>query len=116
MSQLRLLRGRTLIRVTGDQNEHVEALRRAGLIAPATLTADDPRKRENQNSLGRGVIVAMGAPALARKGGEVRPGHAVGDEVYFIGQGRERVYEVDGELLRACAQEEVVAVISGGAS
>ena len=113
MSQLRLLRGRTLIRVTGDQTEHVEALRRAGLIAPATLT-DDPRKRENQNSLGRGVIVAMGAPALARKGGEVCPGHAVGDEVYFIGQGRERVYEVDGELLRACAQEEVVAVISGG--
>lgn len=115
MSQLRLLRGRTLIRVTGDQNEHVEALRRAGLVAPATLT-DDPRKRENQNSLGRGFIVAMGAPAYARKGGEVRPGHAVGDEVYFIGQGRERVYEVDGELLRACAQEEVVAVISGGAT
>jgi len=114
MSQLRLLRGRTLIRVTGDQNEHVEALRRAGLVAPATLT-DDPRKNQNQNSLGRGVIVAMGAPALARKGGEVRPGHAVGDEVYFIGQGRERVYEVDGELLRACAQEEVVAVILGGA-
>jgi co-chaperonin GroES (HSP10) len=115
MSQLRLLRGRTLIRVTGDQNEHVEALRRAGLVAPASIDSD-PRKNQNQNSLGRGVIVAMGAPALARKGGEVRPGHAVGDEVYFIGQGRERVYEVDGELLRACAQEEVVAVISGGAS
>jgi len=113
MTALRLLRGRTLIRVTGDQNEHVEALRRAGLIAPATLT-DDPRKRANQNSLGRGVVVAMGAPAYARKGGEVTPGHAVGDEVYFIGQGRERVYEVDGELLRACAQEEVVAVISEG--
>lgn len=115
MSQLRLLRGRTLIRVSGDQNEHVEALRRAGLVAPASID-NDPRKNQNQNSLGRGVIVAMGAPALARKGGEVAPGHAVGDEVYFIGQGRERVYEVDGELLRACAQEEVVAVISGGAS
>ena len=113
MSQLRLLRGRTLIRVTGDQNEHVEALYRAGLVAPPAIV-NDPRKNQNQNSLGRGVIVAMGAPALARKGGEVRPGHAVGDEVYFIGQGRERVYEVDGELLRACAQEEVVAVISGG--
>jgi co-chaperonin GroES (HSP10) len=115
MSQLRLLRGRTLIRVTGDQNEHAEALRRAGLVAPAAID-NDPRKNQNQNSLGRGVIVAMGAPAYARKGGEVRPGHAVGDEVYFIGQGRERVYEVDGEMLRACAQEEVVAVISGGVS
>ena len=112
MSQLRLLRGRTLIRPCAD-GETGAALKRAGLIAPATLT-DDPRKRENQNSLGRGVVVAMGAPAMSRKGGEVAPGHAIGDEVLFIGQGRARVYEFDGELLRACAQEEVVAVISGG--
>lgn len=113
MNEIRLLRGRTLIRPCAD-GETGAALKRAGLIAPATLT-DDPRKRENQNSLGRGVVVAMGAPALARKGGEVAPGHCVGDEVLFIGQGRARVYALDGELLRACTQEEVVAVISGGA-
>jgi co-chaperonin GroES (HSP10) len=115
MIDIRLLRGRTLIRPCAD-GETGAALKRAGLVAPATLT-DDPRKRENQNSLGRGVVVAMGAPALARKGGaEVAPGHAIGDDVFFIGQGRARVVEFDGELLRACAHEEVVAVISGGAT
>ena len=113
MIDIRLLRGRTLIRPCAD-GETGAALKRAGLIAPATL-ADDPRKRENQNSLGRGVVVAMGAPAMSRKGGvEVTPGHAIGDDVFFIGQGRARVVELDGELLRACAHEEVVAVISGG--
>lgn len=113
MNDIRLLRGRTLIRPCAD-GETGAALKRAGLIAPATLT-DDPRKRENQNSLGRGVVVAMGAPAMSRKGGEVAPAYSVGDDVYFIGQGRARVVELRGELLRACAQEEVVAVISGGA-
>ena len=115
MIDIRLLRGRTLIRPCAD-GETGAALKRAGLVAPATLT-DDPRKRENQNSLGRGVVVAMGAPARARKGGaEVAPAYVVGDDVYFIGQGRARVVELAGELLRACAQEEVVAVISGGAT
>lgn len=116
MNNIRLLRGRTLIRPCAD-GETGAALKRAGLIAPATLT-DDPRSRRgNQNSLGRGVVIAMGAPAMSRKGGaEVAPGHAIGDEVLFIGQGRARVVEFDGELLRACAHEEVVAVISGCAS
>jgi len=108
---IQLLRGRTLIRMTADQDGTASELERIGLVAPGTLASADPRQRANQNSLGRGVVIAMGAPALSKRGAEVPPGYGIGDEVLFIGQGKARAVQIDGEWLQACAQEEVVAVI-----
>ena len=105
------LRGRIIIRPTGDSGGYDDAFRRAGLVMPDTL-AFDPRAERNQNSLGRGVIVAMGPPALDKWGVERAPDFAVGDEVLHIGQHKSRDVMWNGEPCRACAQEEVCAVVS----
>ena len=104
------LRGRIIIRPTGDSGGYDDAFRRAGLVMPDTL-AFDPRAERNQNSLGRGVIVAMGPPALDKWGVERAPDFAVGDEVLHIGQHKSRDVMWNGEPCRACAQEEVCAVV-----
>jgi co-chaperonin GroES (HSP10) len=104
------LRGRIIIRPTGDSGGFAHEFRRAGLVMPDTL-AFDPRHQKNQNSLARGVVVAMGAPALTKTGVEVPPGFSVGDEVFHIGQHQSRLYEWNGEMCRACSQEEVVGVV-----
>lgn len=110
---MRLLRGRTLIRPTGDSGGFNYELSKLGLVTPDTY-AFDPRQQKNQNSLGRGVVVAMGPPAFDKKHREVLPDYKVGDEVIHIGQHISREVVVDGELLRSCSQEEVCAVIERG--
>ena len=49
---LRLLRGRVMLRPIEPDKSH------GGIIIP------DPQKRTNTNTLGRGVVLAMGEPAL----------------------------------------------------
>ena len=98
---LTLLRGRVLIRPTIETTSH------GGIVIPDT--ARDART--NQNTLGRGIVVAMGPPALDKWNRETEPGFAIGDEVLHVGQHVSREVIWGGEKLRACAQEEVQAVI-----
>lgn len=98
---MRLLRGRVLIRPIFETRTH------GGIIVPD----DAVDKRTNQNTLGRGVVVMMGPPALDEYGNECPPGFAVGDEVLHVGQHVSREVIWGGEKLRACSQEEVQAVI-----
>ena len=104
------LRGRVIVRPTGDSGGYADSFRRAGLVMPDTL-AFDARNEKNQNSLGRGIVVAMGPPARTKKGVEIPPGFKVGDEVIHIGQHLSRLYQWNGEECRACSQEEVCGVI-----
>lgn len=107
---IRPLRGRIIIRPTGSAHGYADQLRRLGLDVPDTYE-DDPRTRKNQNSLGRGVVIAMGPPARDRWGREVVPGFREGDEVLHIGQHISRDVVWNGETCRACSQEEVCAVL-----
>ena len=107
---IRPLRGRIIIRPTGDSGGYEDQFRRAGLVMPDTAKFD-PRTQKNQNSLGRGIVVAMGPPARDKWGREVVRGFSVGDEVLHIGQHKSRDVEWNGEMCRACSQEEVCAVL-----
>ena len=107
---IRPLRGRIIIRPTGSAYGYGDQLRKLGLQVPDTYE-DDPRSRKNQNSLGRGVVVAMGPPARDKWGREVVPGFREGDEVLHIVQHVSRNVSLNGEMCRACSQEEVCAVI-----
>ena len=111
MADLQLLRGRVLVRVTGDSGGYAHEFARAGLIMPDSAKFD-PRNQKNQNSLGRGVVMSHGAPAMTKRGVEVAPEFAVGDEVLFVGQHHSRALMLGGEVYHAIAQEEVVAVVS----
>lgn len=104
------LRGRIIIRPTGDSGGYEDQFRRAGLVMPDALQFD-PRRERNQNSLGRGIVIAMGPPALGEDGREKVPGFRVGDEVLHIGQHKSRNVMWNGEECRACSQEEVCAVL-----
>jgi co-chaperonin GroES (HSP10) len=104
------LRGRVIIRQTGDSGGYDSEFKRLGLVLPDTAKFD-PRQQRNQNSLGRGIVVAMGPPARDKWGVERAPAFAVGSEVLFIGQHVSRLYMWNGEELRACSQEEVCAVV-----
>lgn len=114
MSDLKLLRGRVLVRVTGDSAGYAHEFARAGLVMPDSAKFD-PRKERNQNSLGRGVVMSYGPPMVTKRGAEVERGFDVGDEVLFIGQHHSRSLTLGGEVYHAIGQEEVVAVI-GAAS
>ena len=111
MADLALLRGRVLVRVTGDSGGFEHEYARAGLIMPDTAKFD-PRKSKNQNSLGRGVVMDFGPPARTKKGVEMAPEFQRGDEVLFVGQHHSRSLMLGGEVYHAIAQEEVVAVIT----
>lgn len=78
---LRLLRGRVMIKPIK--------------VAPSKIIeVVESDKRDNRNSLGRGVVVMMGAPAFAKDGvTEVPPDFAIGDEVFFVGQHVSRIHE-----------------------
>ena len=109
--KLRLLRGRVLIRPTGDCSGVASRLRSMGLTVPATLIdGPAPRRWRRKGTLGQGIVVAMGPPALDKKGREVKPGFAVGDEVLHIGQHESRWVMWEDEKLRTCSQEEVQAI------
>lgn len=123
---LRLLRGRVMIK------PEPEPLAQGNIIIPDT--ARD--KRENKNSLGIGVVLAMGPPALTplrwdagvcdgtcaldgtgcthgtwRGGVEVPYGFKIGDRVRHIGQHVSRRGEWADEEVVFCSQEEVQCVI-----
>ena len=108
MDGVRLLRGRVLIRQT--QLDYGQEL----IAIPATYV-DDPRnpggRAQERGTVGRGVIVAHGPPALTKKGKRVEPEFRVGDEVLYVGEHHSRDIEFRGEKLHACAQEEIQAVI-----
>lgn len=106
-----LLRGRVIVRpVPHEHGQHL-------IHIPATSKIDDPREdteraKRGGRSLGRGVIVAMGPPAMTRKrGAEVLPAFAVGDEVFFLGQHVSRDVDWDGVACKAVAQEEIAIVL-----
>lgn len=104
---IRLLRGRVLIRPTGDNSGAQEDLKRIGLVMPGNYEME----RTQKGQCLRGVVVAMGPPAFDKAGNEVQPNFTVGDEVFHLGQHKSREVEIDGEKLRACSQEEVMCVI-----
>jgi hypothetical protein len=83
------------------------------------------KKHERERKCHRGRVVAMGSPAQTRRGAEILPGFAVGDEVLFVlaklsdhygGQGswseaaREGTWPATGERGLWVAQEEVIGV------
>jgi co-chaperonin GroES (HSP10) len=86
--------------------------KRIGLILVPDQVHD---ARTNKPSLGRGVVVMHGPPALAKDGmTEVAPGFQVGDEVLYLGQHHSRrIPWEDGEVAMV-AQEEIAAVIERG--
>lgn len=108
LSDLHLLRGRVLLRLIrhdyGNKLIHI----------PETFVEDErnPGGRASQlGSVGRGVVVAIGAPALSKDGTEVLPEFKVGDTVLFTGQHHSRGVEIGGEKLHAVAQEEIGCVL-----
>ncbi len=106
------LRGRIIIRPTGDSGGVHEQARKSGIIVPDSYAFDPRAQGRNQNSLMRGVVVAMGAPALSKDGTrEVVPGFQPGDQVLYIGGHVSRLVQWNGEECRACAQEEVCGVV-----
>jgi co-chaperonin GroES (HSP10) len=108
----RPLRGRIFIRPTGDSGGVEQRAAKSGIIVPDAYKFDPRNAGRNQNSLMRGVVVAMGAPALSADGRrEVVPGFQPGDEVLFIGGHVSRLVQWNGEEVRACAQEEVCGVV-----
>jgi co-chaperonin GroES (HSP10) len=87
-----------------------------GIIIP------DPQKRTNANTLGRGIVLDIGPPALTplrwdadanewRGGVEIPTDFKIGDEVLHVGQHVSRDSWNDGERVRYCAVEEVQCVI-----
>lgn len=110
--KLRLLRGRVMLR------PEKEPLTQGNILIPDT--ARD--KRENKNSLGIGVVLDMGPPALTplrwdsdaqewRGGVEVPYDFKIGDRVRHIGQHISRRGEWADEDVVFCSQEEVQCVI-----
>jgi co-chaperonin GroES (HSP10) len=96
---LRLLRGRVRIRPDAMPTHY------GSIIIPETAVQDDGKDRK----LGRtGVVLAMGPPALDKKGREVEPGFAVGQRVVYVyGQISSNGHDA------WCAQSEICAVEVG---
>ncbi len=96
LDQVRLLPGRVLIRVLPEVH--------SSTILFVSVS------RTDKNSVGRGVVVAMGPAAVNKRGKVVLPQFKVGDTVLFAGQHKSRAVEIE-ETLHAVAQEEVQAVL-----
>ncbi len=94
VSQLRLLRGRVLVKLLPE--------------VESTLVLIDTRQaREAVMHLG--VVVAMGPPALDKRSNEIAPHFAIGDTVAFLAQHKSRDVELD-ETYVALAQKEIEGV------
>jgi co-chaperonin GroES (HSP10) len=100
LDEVRLLRGRVLVRPLSERTSGVVWL--------------PPPPKADGKSVGYGVVVAIGAPALNKRGREVMPGFVVGDRVLHVGQHRSRDVEMGGETFRSIAQAEVQAVVEEG--
>jgi co-chaperonin GroES (HSP10) len=95
---MRLLRGR--VRIKPDDEERVT---RGGIIVPDNVRTEMQRDRKKART---GVVLAMGAPALDKRGREVPPGFVEGQRVYY------QYGQISSDGVDAwCSQAEVIAVI-----
>lgn len=109
--QPRLLRGRVVIRedmkADVDQYTHI--------VVPDVWTCDDKDAIARARSWHRGTVLAMGPPALTKRGVEVPFGFGVGDTVLFHFEHHERAATrpwVDGQDAVWCPQQCVDAVVT----
>lgn len=113
--RVRLLRGQVVIR----EDLRADTRHFRHIIVPGVSNAErhDPDARQRARTWHRGNVLAMGAPMLTSKGVEVPHGFAVGDDVIFHWQHREKSWTrpwVDGELACWIPQAFVDAVIRCG--
>lgn len=94
VDQVRLLRGRVLVKLLPE-------------VESALVLIDTRQAREAV--LHRGVVVAMGAPALDKRGNEIVPDFKVDDTVAFLAQHKSRDVELS-ETYVALAQKEIEGV------
>ncbi len=84
------------------------------IIIPEASTQNDRHAVAKARKWHRGEVLAMGPPALTKKGAEVPHGFAVGDVVFFHfvhhEEGFTRPWE-DGELATWCPQACIDAVV-----
>ena len=101
---MRLLRGRVAVR-------EILPVSSGRIVFPDDY--NDKHIRETKSH--RGLVLAMGAPAVTARGAEVAPGFGVGDIVHFVfalqGCEQSRINTwTDGGPCVWVAQEEVIAV------
>lgn len=92
---VKLLRGRVLVKLLPE--------------VESTLVLIDTRQAR-EAVMHRGVVVAMGEPALDKKQRPIPPGFAIGDTVAFLAQHKSRDVELS-ETYVALAQKEIEGVI-----
>ncbi len=110
---IRLLRGMVVIR------EHTKADTEQfrNIIIPAVSTQHDRHAVARARKWHRGTVLAMGPPALTKKGAEVPHDFKVGDVVYFHFVHHEEGFTrpwSDGELATWVPQSAIDAVHVGG--
>jgi co-chaperonin GroES (HSP10) len=106
---IRVLRGRVIVRE--DLRADTEHYRH--IIVPDVSTQHDPDAIAVARTWHRGTVLAMGAPALTKKGVEVPHGFAVGDQIYWHFVHNERSWTltwIDGERAVALPQSCIDAV------
>lgn len=96
VSAVRLLRGRVLV-------EPLEA-------AESSLIVVVKLGRDQDKTLARGRVVAMGPPMLTKRGHEVPHGFEVGDVVLHVGQHRSRDVELTQWVCEYCGREVEAAI------
>jgi co-chaperonin GroES (HSP10) len=104
---IRLLRGQVVVR----EDHHAATREFTHIVVPELGTAEE-RARKRTSHVAR--VLAMGPPALTRKGVEVPHGFAVGDTVVFSWATHEKSWTrpwVDGELAAWIPQECVHGVV-----
>ncbi len=89
---VRWLRGRVVVEVLPD-------------VVSDVLHVPFAEDRERQ--VGPAIVVAMGPPALSKRGREMSPGFALGDTVYIRLPHKSRAIEMGGRMLHVVAQSEV---------
>ncbi len=97
VEDVKLLRGRVLVKLLPE----VESA--SGLVLIDTRQA-------REAVMHRGVVVAMGEPALDKRQRLIEPGFKVGDTVAFLAQHKSRDVELS-ETYVALAQKEIEGVI-----
>lgn len=107
---MKVLRGRVIIRedygADYEQYSHI--------IVPTPSTKDDKDAVARARTWHRGKVLALGAPALTKKGVEVPHGFEVGDTVLFHWEHYEKGFTrpwTDGELACWVSQQCVDAVV-----
>jgi len=94
VSQLRLLRGRVLVKLLPEVESELILIDTSQSRVPVVH---------------RGVVVAMGEPALDKRGREVAPCFSIGDTVMFLAQHKSRTVELEEDYV-SLAQKEIEGV------